>query len=468
VAAPAAPPHTSAAHGDIVVPVAAELASRAGIQLAEATPGSVTTLVRVPGTVTPNQYEQVQVASLVGGQVTRVSAQLGDRVRKGTPLAQIFSSELADAQTRYLSARAELAAADERLQRTTRLVSIGAASQQELDQTQADRTKVATNVEGEAARLRLFGMSAAAIARLKSAGDISASLTLASPAEGVVTERVANPGVVVMPSAPLFVISSTSPVWIIAEVAERDLPRVRVGAAATVSAEGLTPSAGTVSYIAPDVRAETRTAQVRVETPNPGGRLRFGMLVSVELASGAGVASETIAVPEAAVQMVGGRSVVYLGREGRPNEFLEREVTTGARADGVVEILSGLQAGDRVVTAGSFYLRAERERLGLRPPDVAAAHDESVPVRLVNVAVTAAGFEPARVEVPAGTHVRLRVTRRVEATCGTDLSVAGKTITERLPLNEPVQVDLGVVTRGEIAFSFGMNMLKGTVVVHLP
>lgn len=449
---------------DLVVPVAPELVQRAGIQTITVGRGSVGATLRVPGTVTPNQYQQVQVSSLVGGQITKVSAQLGDRVRKGLPLAQIFSSDLADAQTRYLSARAELAAADERLQRTTRLVAIGAASQQELEQTQAERITLATNVEGEAARLRLFGMSAAAVARLKTAADISASLTLSSPADGVVTERTANPGAVVTPSVPVFVISSLSPVWVIAEVAERDLARVRVGATATVAMLDGRGAAGKISYIAPDIRTETRTAQVRVETPNPDGRLRFGMLVSVEVPDAGSGETASMSVPDAAVQSIAGRSYVYLVPQGRQGEFVEREVTPGARAQGTVEIVRGLSAGDVVVTTGSFYIRAERERLGLRQP-ASAADPHGGQVRMIDVAVTASGFAPAKVEVAAGTHVKLRVTRQVESTCGTDLVVAGKKVVDQLPLNKPVEVDLGLVTRGEVAFTCGMGMLKGSLVV---
>lgn len=469
---PASPPVVASAPadapmGDVVVPVAPELAQRAGIQTTTVGHDPVSATLRVPGTVTPNQYQQVQVSSLVGGQITQVSAQLGDRVRRGMALAQIFSSDLADAQTRYLSARGELAAADERLQRTTRLLAIGAASQQELEQTQAERTKLATNVEGEAARLRLFGMSSAAVARLKTAADISASLTLSAPADGVITERTANPGAVVTPSVPLFVISSLSPVWVIAEAAERDLSRIRVGSTATVATQDGGAATGKLSYISPDIRAETRTAQVRVETPNPDGRLRFGMLVTVQIPDAGGSETPTVSVPEEAVQSIAGRSFVYLARTERSGEYVEREVTTGARAQGRVEILRGLTAGDAVVTTGSFYIRAERERLGLRQP-AAAGDPHGGSVRTIDVAITASGFTPAKVEVPAGSHVKLRVTRQVESTCGTDLVVAGRKVTEQLPLNKPVEVDLGIVSRGEVAFSCGMNMLKGTVVVQAP
>ena len=463
-AAAAAPTPSDGPLPDLRVTLSPEMAKRAGLEVGAVGTAAIESSLRVPATVAPNQYRQVQVSSVVGGQVTRVSAELGDRVSRGAALAQIFSADLAEAQTRYLSSRADLAAAEERLQRTTRLVTIGAASQQELEQTQAERTRFANQLEGEAARLRLIGMPAAAIQRLKSAADISASLTLVSPADGVVTERTANVGAIVTPSVPLFVISSISPVWVIADVAERDLQRVRVGTSATVLVEGAPPVAAKVVYIAPDVRAETRTAQVRVEVPNPAGRLRFGMLVTLAIRDTAPASDAVLTVPESAVQSIGGRTFVYLADDAAAGEFVEREVVTGARSDGQVEILRGLQKGDSVVTRGSFYVRAERERLSLRPAASAAAPQAGA--RTVDVTVTATAFDPARIEVPAGTHVKLRVTRKAETTCGTDLVVAGKKAVEHLPLNQPVEVDLGVVTKGEVTFTCGMNMLKGTVVVH--
>ncbi len=451
--------------GDLVVPIAPDLARRAGIETAVVGRTDVTATLRVPATVTPNQYQQVTVSSLVGGQLTAVSAQLGDRVRKGSPLAQIFSAELADAQTRYLSSRAELVAAEERLQRTTRLVSIGAASQQELEQTQAERTKLATVVEGEAARLRLFGLSAATVSRLKSAADISATLTLSSPADGVVTERKANAGAVIMPSTALFVISALSPVWVIAEVTERDLPRY-----------ALEPRRTWLRKAAKSRRRKCLTSRPRFGPKHAPRRYAWRHRIreaSFDLAcwsvsscrTRVPTAGAPLSVPESAVQTIAGRSVLYLAPGGRPGEFVEREVATGARSNGIVEILRGVSAGDVVVTSGSFFVRAERERLGLGQ-EAARPDPHAGAIRVVDVAVTAAGFDPARVEVPAGTHVKLKVTRQVEATCGTDLVVAGKTVTERLPLNQPVEVDLGIVTRGEVVFSCGMNMLKGTVIVH--
>ena len=122
---------------------------------------------------------------------------------------------------------------------------------------------------------------------------------------------------------------------------------------------------GRVSYIDPQVSADTRTAKVRIEVPNTGGELRLGMYADVVVAGASG--TSTPRVPRNAVQNVGDRTVVYLANPKEPGKFIEREVRLGQTSGEQVEVVSGVQPGDVVVTEGSFFVRAERERLGLRP-----------------------------------------------------------------------------------------------------
>lgn len=452
---------------DVTVPVPADAGERIGIQVAAARAGGVARRLRLPGTVEPNQYQQVIVTPLVSGRVTSVDVQLGDRVRRGAALARIYSSDLSEAQTKYVSLRAELGAADARLKRTTRLVEIGAASRQELEAEEAQRTRLATEMQGAASRLRELGLSPQRVSAMSSPSQVSASVVVPSPTTGVVTERKANTGLVVDPSTALFTIAALSPVWVIADVQEADLARVRIGNDATVTSDafpGLVLS-GKVAYIAPDLRAETRTAQVRVEVPNRDGQLRFGMFVHVDVAVPA--SSSGASVPAEAVQTIGARHFVYIAPPGRSGEYIEREVTVGARDDEAVEIVRGINAGDVVVTTGSFLVRAERERLGLRAPaPVSPAPQAATSPGPVKITVGDGGFEPARVEVSKGTRITLEFTRVSEKTCATEVAVPDQQIKRALPLNTPVTVDVSVETVGEIVFTCGMNMLKGAVVVR--
>ena len=137
-----------------------EAIQRAGIVVAPVSSGSGSARLRLPGVVEPNAYKQVVVTPIASGRVTRVLVELGQSVRRGQPMAEIFSPELAEVETRFVSARAELDAHERELQRTEKLVEIGAASRQELELLHAEHTAKLTAVESARSRLELLGLSA--------------------------------------------------------------------------------------------------------------------------------------------------------------------------------------------------------------------------------------------------------------------------------------------------------------------
>jgi cobalt-zinc-cadmium efflux system membrane fusion protein len=349
---------------DVVVSLTEDAVKRAGIELATVTTGAGPSAVRIPGTVEPNAYKQVVVTPLVAGRITRVLVELGDHVRRGQTLAQIFSPELADAQTKYLSTKAELEAHERELDRTTKLVGIGAASQQELERLHAEHTAKLSSVQSLRSRLVLLGMPASAIDASAPGGEVDATTSIPAPIAGVVTERGANVGLNIDTTAKLFTVVDLSTVWVVGALYEKDFSRVRVGSTAivTTSAYPGVKLAGRVSYIDPQVTADTRTARVRVEVPNPGERLRLGMYADIEIQTPEG--KPVVMIPRSAVQNIGDREVVYVADAKEPGKFVEHEVRLGAPSGERVEVVSGVKPGDQVVTSGSFFLRAERERLG--------------------------------------------------------------------------------------------------------
>ena len=164
---------------------------RAGIVVAPVTSGSGTALLRLPGVVEPNAYKQVIVTPIAGGRVTRVLVELGQRVRRGQPMAEIFSPDLAEAETRFVSARAELDAHERELQRTQKLAEIGAASRQELEMLHAAHTAKLTALDSSRTRLELLGLSASSINSLGPGKDLSAVTTVPAPIAG--SSRNARP-----------------------------------------------------------------------------------------------------------------------------------------------------------------------------------------------------------------------------------------------------------------------------------
>jgi cobalt-zinc-cadmium efflux system membrane fusion protein len=391
---------------DVVVTLSEDAIKRAGIELASVTVGGGRSSVRIPGTVEPNAYKQVVVTPLVSGRVTRVLVELGAAVRPRQTLAQVFSPDLADAQTKYLSMRAELDAHERELDRTKKLVEIGAASQQELERLHAEHSEKVASVQSLRSRLVLLGMSATAIDALSPGKAVDATTNIPAPIAGVITGRDANIGLNVDTTTKLFTVVDLSTVWVVGALYERDFSRVRVGTSATVTTTAYPGLAlhGRVSYIDPQVNPDTRTARVRVEVPNPRQELRLGMYADIEIAAAA--SGQTMMIPRAAVQTVGDRQVVYVANPNEPGKFAEREVHLAETSGEQVEVTSGLKPGERIVSKGSFFVRAERERLGLPPasPKPSGAERSELTgtaqrgaVQTMRIIVGEQGYEPSRV-----------------------------------------------------------------------
>lgn len=450
---------------DVPITLTADAIARAGITVSAVATGRPADQVRAPGVVEPNTYKQIVVTPLVAGRLTRVTAQLGQGVTRGQTIAEIFSPELAEAQTRYVTARAELAAHDRELARTEQLVVLGAASQQELERIHAEHTARRAEVQSIASRLRLLGLSASTIENLGPGSAVHATTAVAAPIDGIVTQRDANVGANVDQSAHLFTIVDLSTVWVVAEIFETDFARVRVGSAATITTRAYPDLAltGRVSYIDPQLDTATRTAKARIEVANPRNEMRLGMLADAVFQGDA--VPSALVVPRTAVQNVGDRTVVYLADGGAPGRFVERRVRLGAAAGSNVAVLDGLRSGDRVVTEGTFYLRAESDRVGTRS-DAAAEPAQARSAQAAQVIVTDSGFEPARLVVKSGAPVRITFTRMSDKTCATAVVFPSLNIRRDLPINQPVVVEFTPARTGEIAFACGLNMFHGTVVTQ--
>lgn len=440
-----------------VIRIDAELAQRAGIRIEPVQVATVAGFLRVPGTVQPNAYRQVSVTPLVGGRVTRVFVDLGQSVARGAPVAEVYSPAVAEARARYLSVAADTDAGEARLRRTERLATLGSASQQELEAVRAEHVRHETDVSQASARLRLLGLDPANVR----ADDTDAVMTIAAPQGGVIVQRPATAGMAVEPATPLATIAELSPVWVIADVYERDFGRVATGAPAALTAAAYPGMElhGRVTYVSPDVRPETRTAQARIEVANPDNRLRFGMFVTVTIGDRAG---STVTVPRGAVQMIGPDSIVFVPEDAAGTSFRERRVAVGPADGDRLAVLDGLSAGERIVTEGAFAVRAEAERLAIRPDSTPS--DRGPATQQFTVKITTKGFEPATLTLKPGIPARVTFIRSADETCATSLAMPAYGITRALPLNEPVVVDFTPTKDAE--FTCGMGMLAGKLVVR--
>jgi RND family efflux transporter MFP subunit len=314
----------------------------------------------VTGTVQANIYRSTPLASLVGGIVRRVNAELGQNVRQGQTLAVIFSDDLAKAQSEYLSSVAELDEHHKHHGRTMKLVEIGAASREELEQATTKLRTAEAAVASQRQRLLLLGLHAQRISQLKSSAQVTSEVSLPAPVSGTVISRSINPGEVIAADKELLRVSDLSSVWVIAQVYEKDLGKIRIGSGASVTSDAYPGRAfrGQVSYMDPVLDQTTRTAQVRVELANPGQQLKIGMFVNVAFAILGGAQTSTPIVPKVAVQNVNNQQVVFVATK-EPSVFTMRPVRLGIESNGFLSVLEGLTVGDQIVTDGSFLLRAE-------------------------------------------------------------------------------------------------------------
>jgi cobalt-zinc-cadmium efflux system membrane fusion protein len=320
------------------------------------------TSIQVPGVVMANAYREVKVTPLVGGIVRKVHTELGMAIKSGAPLATLFSAELAEFQTKYLSMRAMLEADHQRLERTRELVIIGAASHQELEEVTAMHASHATEVEAARQRLLFLGMNRKQVDALQHPRQVMADVVVPAPIDGVITSRAANLGQVVGMGEELFVVTDLSRIWVIGDLYEQDFQRVHVGSEAMLTTPAYPELTlhGRVSYINPRLDLQTRTAKVRVEVPNPEGHLRLGMYVTMAFSTPGG--ERVMAVPRAAVQTIGGRQVVFVAVPDQEGTFVQRSVKLGPLTGELYTVLQGLEPGAVVVTEGSFFLRAESLR----------------------------------------------------------------------------------------------------------
>lgn len=345
-----------------------------------------------------DELASAQSRYLVLQTEAQTSRQNYERTAKLVRISPVSSGELDEALAKLKTAEAELEEHHKHHERTVKLLAIGAASREEYEQATSnlkgaeaeaeqarkryDRAvKVAEinpvsrtefeqaavklrTAEGELAaakqRLILLGLSEQRVNALRSTSQISSETSLTAPVSGVITSRTINQGEVIEANKEVAKVTNLSNVWIIAQVYEKDLGRLRTGTGASVTTDAFPGELfrGQLTYIDPNINQETRTAQARIELENPGQRFRIGMYVNVAFGV-TGTAEKTVPViPSAAVQNINNQQIVFIATDS-PNKFILRPVRLGTEAAGRYIVLEGLYVGDRIVTEGSFLLRAE-------------------------------------------------------------------------------------------------------------
>jgi cobalt-zinc-cadmium efflux system membrane fusion protein len=339
----AAAEHAEEGHIELSV----EQITAAGIQLAEAKAQNISLGLPFPGEVRFDEDRTAHVVPRVPGVVESVAVNLGQTVKKGQLLAVIASQQISDQRSEQAAAQRRWALARTTYEREKKLWQDKISAEQDF--LQARQALQEAEIAVSNARQKISVLSGSVVA---TGGN---RYELRAPFDGVVVEKHLTPGEVVDETTAAFTLSDLSRVWVTFGVSPKDLNKVQVGKAVTVSAPELNAEVvGSVAYVGSLLGEQTRTATVRVTLENPQGSWRPGLFVTALVATDSREAK--VAVPESAIQTVEDKPTVFVRTD---DGFEARAVELGSRAAGHVEITQGLEPGAQVASAGSFVLKSE-------------------------------------------------------------------------------------------------------------
>jgi cobalt-zinc-cadmium efflux system membrane fusion protein len=344
----------------------------AGITVAPAGLRSLVPTIQVTGTLSYDQRSMAIATARIGGRITKVVADYGQRVSAGETLAWIDSPELGAAQTDYLRDESTHRLRKAEYERAELLLEGDAISRGELLRREAEWRAAEAELKAAEQKLHILGLSKSDIEELS--GNRSGAgheYPVRTPIDGRVTQREAVPGRVVSADDELFTVARLESLWLFVQVFEKDLPAVKEGAAVTLTCESHPNERfrGTIDFVGQVLDPHSRTVRARAVIENPDGELKPGMFVyaRIEARSGDDAAALFLAIPMSAVGKVGGRDGVFVQTGELMFEF--RPVILGEATRDWVEIRSGLTEGEMIAVEGVFILKSELLKGGLEGHD---------------------------------------------------------------------------------------------------
>lgn len=308
--------------------------------------------------VTANQDKTGQVLAKTSGVISSIKKHLGDQVKSGDTLAVIASRELAEAEASYTTAKAKADFAKAQLAREGSLWKQKATSEQEYLSAKATANEAAAELESAEQKLKLLESNHTNTPDHK--GQPAAGVPVNAPFDGTIIEKKIALGDQVNDQSPLFKVADLDTVWVIANVFEKDLERVAVGQAASVSVRAHPDRVfeGPVTWVAAVLDEKTRTMQARIEIDNKDGHLKPGSFATAVIK--VVTKADGLSVPPAAIQRQKSESIVFV--QATDGVYQRRAVKLGETSPDAVEVVDGLKAGETIVTSGSFILKSELDK----------------------------------------------------------------------------------------------------------
>lgn len=307
-------------------------------------------IIRTVGRIEYDERRIVTVNTKIEGWIEKLYVDYTGRfVSKGDPLVEIYSPELYATQQEFINIL--------KWEKKNKDIKNSSASKMFANDDQAI-------IEAARQRLKLWDITDEQIKKIEQAGSPIRTLTIYSPANGYVIQKIALQGMRVMPGDKLFDIANLSTVWIIADIFEYEVSLIKTGQAATISLSYFPEKIfqSKVDYVYPTLSGDTKTAKIRFTVPNPGGQLKPQMFTNVEVKIPLG---KKLVIPQEAIIETGIRQIVYVDKGD--GYFEPREITAGVKTDGFVEVIRGLKAGEKVVSSANFLIDSEAQLKGVTP-----------------------------------------------------------------------------------------------------
>ncbi len=323
------------------------------VQVLTVEPTTLQRTLRLTGSVAYNNFHTTPVITQVSGPVSRVVVVPGQRVTLAEPMLYVASPDFSQLRTNYLKAKDAYALAQKAAARARDLYQHHAIAEQNLEQAESAEVQAGGDLAAAEAALKVLGITDPD-ALVKS--PPSFEVPVRAPIAGQVVEQNVAVGQLVQTGATqCFLLSDTSNVWVLVNVYQKDLPNVQVGDPVTIQTESY-PDVfhGRISYVAASLDPNTRTLQARIETGNPGEKLKKDMYVVATV--DAGTIQNAIALPDSAV-LRDSENMPFVYVESSSQQFGRRAVTIGDSLNGQTQVTSGLKPGDRVVGNGSLFLQ---------------------------------------------------------------------------------------------------------------
>lgn len=323
------------------------------VQVLTIQPTTLTRKLRLTGAVAYNNFRTTPVITQVSGPVSRIVVVPGQKVEKGQPMLYVASPDFSQLRTNFLKAKDAYALADKGYARAKDLYEHHAIAEQNLEQAESAEVQAGGDLAAAEAALKVMGITDPE-ALIKA--PPSFEVPVRAPIGGDVVEQDVAVGQLIQPaSTQCFMISDTSNVWVLVNIYQKDLPYVRTGDLVDIQTDTY-PEVfhGKISYVAASLDPSTRTLQARIETENPGQKLKKDMYVTTIVK--AGTIKDAIALPDSAI-LRDNVNQPFVYAESGTNQFGQRSVTLGEDLGGQTQITGGLKAGDRVVGDGSLFLQ---------------------------------------------------------------------------------------------------------------